>query len=124
LGATREVLTRALLEEEYLTRLIEDTDAALGEHSLTSDEVPDLSNLNDPGVLEITGEVENEVLAKIGESQDESSSTDITPEETVGELQSLMLQDLMQHSGQTFQVLSSIMKNKHDTLKSIIQNMK
>jgi hypothetical protein len=40
------------------------------------------------------------------------------------EMDLLQLQDLMQKQNQTFQMLSNIMKNQHDSVQTIIRNIR
>ena len=53
-----------------------------------------------------------------------NAETNLDSLEEISQLQQLELQDAMEKQAQILQTVSNIMKNQHDTLKSIIQNMR
>jgi hypothetical protein len=53
-----------------------------------------------------------------------NAETNLNTLEEISQLQQLELQDAMQKQAQFVQTISNIMKNQHDTLKGIIQNMR
>jgi hypothetical protein len=53
-----------------------------------------------------------------------NAETNLDSLEEISQLQQLELQDAIQKQAQILQMISNIMKNQHDTLKSIIQNMR
>jgi hypothetical protein len=58
------------------------------------------------------------------EEEIQSAEANLNSMGDMSQLQQLQLQDAMQKQQQVIQTISNIMKNQHDTLKSIIQNLK
>ena len=75
---------------------------------------PKLPILKDPKQMS-TSELEQSIP---------NAQTNIDSLEEISQLQQLELQDAIQKQAQILQMISNIMKNQHDTLKSIIQNMR
>ncbi len=119
----KEVFTRAFLEDEYLEQLIEDPDSVLREQGIVQGFLPDLSDPDSPAMADFIRDVRDEVFLR-GEVDTEHFLDDLHPEESMGDLRMLLLQSLIDRENRAVQILSSIMKNKHDTVKSIIQNLK
>ena len=122
-SATIDVFTRALLEEEYFQKLLENPDSALEEHGLRQQDLPDLSDPNAPEAVTIIQGVEGAVLEGM-QILEQPPVRDDRPPDDSDDMRRILLQNIMDRGGTAIPTLSKLMGKSHDTIKSIIQNMK
>lgn len=111
-----EVVGRAVVEAEFRTLLGSDPEKAVEGYDLTAEEIELLKSIESELIESISSELEERV------SRAGFLASGALAE--MNQLDMMNIQNAMNRESQNFQLLSNIMKNKHDLLESIMRNMR
>jgi hypothetical protein len=111
-----EVISRAVVEAEFRTLLINEPEKALEGFDLSAEEIELLKNIELATIESVSNELEERV-SRAGLPLSGGLAE-------MNELEMMNIQQAMNRESQAFQMISSVMKSQHDLLEAIIRNMR
>ncbi len=122
--AARVMLTRALLNDAFFDQLVVDVDSALEEYGLSGDDLPDLSDPENPETISFVNEVENEVLEAVRGLDTSAFGDDLQRLDSDREIRMILLNQMINKKGSAVSQLTNAIKRAHNTEQSIINNLR
>jgi hypothetical protein len=122
--AASQVIAHAFLDSDFRGRLVEHPDDVLGEHGLTRQDLPDLSDPEGPEAAAFIRQVHNRLFEGVDENRRSETQHNMGTDDPGDQERMLALQMAMDHKDQSEKSSSSVLTAFQNAMRDLVANLK